>query len=377
MSNLLTVDLTSGVPTTGTGTVMTLNSIAALLPAALAANGGLKIEGVAGGVVVPVADGGGSLTVDNGGTFAVQATIASGATSIAKAEDVASADADVGVPALAVRKATPANTSGTDGDYEFLQMSAGRLWVDASGKTLTVDGSGVTQPVSLASVPSHAVTNAGTFAVQATLAAGATAIAKAEDVASADADVGVPAMAVRKATPANTSGTDGDYEMLQMSAGRLWVSAVIDTSRTFVFTGTFTPAATSHTAGDVVGGAQTLTLAGTAPAGEVTLTSLQFEIDVGTPEGGDHTLELYNVTPPSAIADDAAFDIASGDRTAHLCSITIPTPVDKGSTQKLSINGINEQITLATAGVLCAYLVQTATGTITAVARKIRLHGVY
>jgi len=29
-----------------------------------------------------------------------------------------------------------------------------------------VDGSGVTQPVSLASVPSHAVTNAGTFAVQ-------------------------------------------------------------------------------------------------------------------------------------------------------------------------------------------------------------------
>ena len=31
---------------------------------------------------------------------------------------------------------------------------------------LKVDGSAVTQPVSLASVPSHAVTNAGTFAVQ-------------------------------------------------------------------------------------------------------------------------------------------------------------------------------------------------------------------
>jgi hypothetical protein len=60
------------------------------------------------------------------------------------------------------------------------------------------------------------------------LSAGATTIAKAEDVASADADVGVPAMAVRKATPANTSGTDGDYEMLQMSAGRLWVSAILE-----------------------------------------------------------------------------------------------------------------------------------------------------
>lgn len=118
----------------------------------------------ASGAAVPVTDNSGSLTVDNGGTFAVQATIAAGATNIAKAEDVASADADVGVPALAVRKAVPANTSGTDGDYEFLQMSAGRLWVDASGKTLTVDGSGVTQPVS-GSVTANAGTNLNTSAL--------------------------------------------------------------------------------------------------------------------------------------------------------------------------------------------------------------------
>jgi hypothetical protein len=77
-------------------------------------------------------DGGNSITVDNGGTFAVQSTIAAGATNIAKAEDVASADADVGVPAMAVRKGTPANTSGTDGDYEMLQMSAGRLWTSST-----------------------------------------------------------------------------------------------------------------------------------------------------------------------------------------------------------------------------------------------------
>lgn len=62
------------------------------------------------------------------------------ATSLGKAEDAVSADGDVGVGMLAVRKASPANTSGTDGDYEFLQMSAGRLWVDASGVTLTVAG---------------------------------------------------------------------------------------------------------------------------------------------------------------------------------------------------------------------------------------------
>lgn len=46
-----------------------------------------------------------------------------------KKEDVASADGDAGIPAMAVRKATPANTSGTDGDYEFLNVSGGYLWV--------------------------------------------------------------------------------------------------------------------------------------------------------------------------------------------------------------------------------------------------------
>lgn len=49
---------------------------------------------------------------------------------------------------------------------------------------------------------------------------------KAEDAASADGDKGFILLAVRKATPANTSGTDGDYEALQMSAGRLWASVV-------------------------------------------------------------------------------------------------------------------------------------------------------
>lgn len=179
----------------------------------------------------------------------VAVTLAAGATAIAKAEDVASADADVGVPAMAIRKATPANTSGTDGDYEMLQMSAGRLWASATidaalpagtnaiGKLAANDGVDVGDvTINNASGASavniqdggNSITVDGT--VTASIAAGATTIAKAEDVASADADVGVPAMAVRKATPANTSGTDGDYEMLQISAGRLWVSAVVDSA---------------------------------------------------------------------------------------------------------------------------------------------------
>ncbi len=70
------------------------------------------------------------------------------------------------------------------------------------------------------------VTNAGTFLVQASVGAAAGSIGKSEDAVSNDSDVGVPALAVRKATPANTSDADGDYEFFQISAGRLWTSSV-------------------------------------------------------------------------------------------------------------------------------------------------------
>src|SRR6266403_91169 len=64
---------------------------------------------------------------------------------------------------------------------------------------------------------SEILTAAQVTTLLASLAAGATSIAKAEDVASANADVGVPSMAIQKATPADTAGTDGDYAMLQIS----------------------------------------------------------------------------------------------------------------------------------------------------------------
>lgn len=51
-----------------------------------------------------------------------------------------------------------------------------------------------------------------------------------EDRASANADPGVQLLAVRKATPANLSSDDGDYEPLQVSAGRLWASVLVDTA---------------------------------------------------------------------------------------------------------------------------------------------------
>lgn len=163
-------------------------------------------------------------------------------------EDIASTGGETMTLAGAVRQDTISSNTSTDGDYTYLKTnSAGRLYASATVDAALPAGANVIGAVTQSgtwnvgtlttitnavhvddNAGSLTVDNGGTFAVQATIASGATAIAKAEDAASADADVGVPAMAVRKATPANTSGTDGDYEMLQMSAGRLWASATID-----------------------------------------------------------------------------------------------------------------------------------------------------
>lgn len=105
------------------------------------------------GAVFPISDNGGSITVD--GTVAATQSgswnvgVPAAATSIAKAEDSASADADVGVPAMAVQKLTPANSAGTDGDYEFLQMSAGALWTLRPDRSTTFNFTGNGQTVTL------------------------------------------------------------------------------------------------------------------------------------------------------------------------------------------------------------------------------------
>ena len=100
----------------------------------------------------------------------------------------------------------------------------------ASMTALKVDGSAVTQPVSLTSVPSHAVTNAGTFAVQVDGSALTSLqliddVVYAEDAAHSSGDKGVFALAVRKDTAAALVGTDGDYSPLLTDAdGRLHVN---------------------------------------------------------------------------------------------------------------------------------------------------------
>ncbi len=141
---------------------------------------------------------------------------------------------------------------------------------------------------------------------------------------------------------------------------------------------TFTPAAASHVGGDVNGGAQEFVLLnrdGAAPPAGQTLriTWASMSIAGGTIETTAWTLHLYSVTPPSALADDAAFDLPSGDRSSYLGSIAIAQVVDLGST--LFIEGTQSKvIKLATGGTsVFGYLVNGTTLTPAAVAHTVTL----
>lgn len=108
---------------------------------------------------------------------------------------------------------------------------------------------------------------------------------------------------------------------------------------------------TAYTAGDVIGdtnGSAIFSLPNMArAAGEVEITSVELEIDVSSrPSGMDmFDLRLYNASP-TAIADNAAWDLPSGDRGKYLGKIRLGVPVDEGSTLFVDNDGIGKQITL-------------------------------
>lgn len=100
-----------------------------------------------------------NLNMTEASAASILAKLTAAAASFVKLEDVASVDGDAGVGMLAVRKATPANTSGSDGDYEFLQMNGGKLWVQA----------GATQKPSIGATSVLAVTALQSMASSATV----------------------------------------------------------------------------------------------------------------------------------------------------------------------------------------------------------------
>jgi hypothetical protein len=95
--------------------------------------------------------------------------------------------------------------------------------------------------------------------------------------------------------------------------------------------------ATAYAAGDVVGdtgGSAILTVANVGPSGGFVLVqsiSLVFS-DSSVPSGmGAFRIHMYSASP-TAIADNAAFDLASGERATYMGFIDLPAPQDLGST---------------------------------------------
>lgn len=158
----------------------------------------ISVQGVSGGTVLPVSDGGGTLTVD--GTVSISGSVTVTGT-------------------VAATQSGTWTVTGAGGTFPVTD-SGGSLTVDAPvGTPVYVrlsDGASAisTLPVSLASVPSHAVTNAGTFAVQA---------ASAGDVAHDAADSGAPVKVGAKAASAEpTAVTAADrVNLLADLVGRL------------------------------------------------------------------------------------------------------------------------------------------------------------
>jgi len=138
---------------------------------------------------------------------------------------------------------------------------------------------------------------------------------------------------------------------------------------------TFTPAAASHVANDVNGAAQEFAL-GAVSASRIIITSATLYIDNTAAEATAWRLHLYNVTPTSAIADDAAWDFADADVTQYLGYVDLPsTATDLGTNQWAEVNGINKQVKLAGTSVF-GYLQNLTTFTPAAAAHLVTLHAV-
>lgn len=119
----------------------------------------------------------------------------------------------------------------------------------------------------------------------------------------------------------------------------------------------------AYLANDVIGAATGATAALSFPKlgvgqSELQIVSTTLEIDDTGIISGEtsYTLHLYSATPPSALGDNAPWDLPSGDRASYLGSLALGTPADVGSSLFIAVDGITKEISLQGEG-LFAYLV--------------------
>ncbi len=83
--------------------------------------------------------------------------------------------------------------------------------------------------------------------------------------------------------------------------------------------------------------------------GNIYITDVALEVDTTAVISGmtSYTLHLYDASP-TAILDNAAWDLGASDRTKYIGSIALGTPVDIGSTLYVQTSNINKMVKLAT-----------------------------
>jgi hypothetical protein len=128
---------------------------------------------------------------------------------------------------------------------------------------------------------------------------------------------------------------------------------------------------TAYAAGDVVAGGAFKLKGMPVNKYDLMITSVALAIHVTSIPAGmaSFTLHLYNADPPSALPDNAAWDLPAGDRDNYLGSISMGSPVDVGSTLYVGTDQVNKQIRAGDNGVW-GYLVTNAAYTPTSAAVK-------
>jgi hypothetical protein len=168
-----------------------------------------------------------------------------------------------------------------------------------------------------------------------------------------------------------TALTNGQYGRAQLDAN----GYLLAVGGGFSPTNTFTPTAVAYSAGAVIQGARTLATAGPNAGGRMVILGARLLIPITAVPAGmtSFTLQLYSVTPPSALANNTTWDLPSGDNVSYLGSVALGTPVDLGSTLYVEQIGINKPLTVPSGGSVFAYLVTAGAYTATAVAYTVTL----
>jgi hypothetical protein len=125
---------------------------------------------------------------------------------------------------------------------------------------------------------------------------------------------------------------------------------------------------TAYTAGDVIGTGTgndaVLTLASIGPSGgHVLVQSVELVIGVAAIPTGMTTFRLhFYQTQPTAIADNAAFNFVSGDRSVYAGYVDVPVVQDFGNTLFAQNDAPGKMLTLASGSTSYFCVLQTVGG---------------